>query len=349
MCKQEINMAESKMLNNHINTKRRRFYKTCSVISTSLIVLLGSANMSFSSELLLTGKVSSSAKQVVNAPQSSRWQIQIQWMEEEGEIVNEGDVIAVFDGSNEQSRLDQNIESLERQVLELEQLKMEQERKVSEAEGSLTLAIMRVDRARIEASVPASDVSRYDKGQYDLALQRALLEQVKAEEALQRALKERSTELQKKNIDNQKVEEEIAYLEGLLNKMNVKATLSGPVSYAMHPWTQQKIAAGNNLQPSWKVMDVQASSDFQIETWVHEIDAVGLQENTQVDLVIDAYPEQRFKGAIESISSQSEKKSQWSKSAYFPAIIRFVEEPDLKLLPGMSVRIHVNKGASDDA
>lgn len=342
-------MAESKMLNNHINTKRRRFYKTCSVVSTSLIVLMCSANMSFSNELLLTGKVSSSAKQVVNAPQSSRWQIQIQWMEEEGEIVNEGDVIAVFDGSNEQSRLDQNIESLERQVLELEQLKMEQERKVSEAEGSLTLAIMRVDRARIEASVPASDVSRYDKGQYDLALQRALLEQVKAEEALQRALKERSTELQKKNIDNQKVEEEIAYLEGLLNKMNVKATLSGPVSYAMHPWTQQKIAAGNNLQPSWKVMDVQASSDFQIETWVHEIDAVGLQENTQVDLVIDAYPEQRFKGEIESISSQSEKKPQWSKSAYFPAIIRFVEEPDLKLLPGMSVRIHVNKGASDDA
>ena len=337
------------MLKKHENTKKHRLNKTFGVITVTLTFLMSQANTVNSSELLLTGKVSSSAKQVVNAPQSSRWQIQIQWMEEEGEIVNEGDVIAVFDGSNEQSRLDQNIESLERQVLELEQLKMEQERKVSEAQGSLKLAIMRVDRARIEASVPASDVSRYDKGQYDLALQRALLEQVKAEEALQRALKERSTELQKKNIDNQKVEEEIAYLEGLLEKMNVKATLSGPVSYAMHPWTQQKIAAGNNLQPSWKVMDVQASSDFQIETWIHEIDAVGLQENTQVNLVIDAYPNQNFTGKIESISSQSEKKSQWSKSAYFPAIIRFVDEPDLKLLPGMSVRIHVNSEESNDA
>lgn len=341
-------MAEGNMRNKQTNSKQPYIRKTCSVLSTSFLFLLSSVNIANASELLLTGKVSSSAKQVVNAPQSSRWQIQIQWMEEEGEIVNKGDVIAVFDGSNEQSRLDQNIETLERQVLELEQLKMEQERKVSEAEGSLKLAIMRVDRAKIEASVPASDVSKYDKGQYDLALQRALLEQVKAEEALQRALKERSTELQKKNIDNQKVEEEIAYLEGLLKKMNVTATLSGPVSYAMHPWTQQKIAAGNNLQPSWKVMDVQASSDFQIETWIHEIDAVDLQEDTVVELVIDAYPEQSFKGEIESISSQSEKKSQWSKSAYFPAIIRFIEEPDLKLLPGMSVRVHVNKEEASD-
>jgi multidrug resistance efflux pump len=349
MCERESTMAEDDMLKKHENIKKHWLNKTVGVLSVALIFMMSKIDTVYSSELLLTGKVSSSAKQVVNAPQSSRWQIQIQWMEEEGEIVNEGDVIAVFDGSNEQSRLDQNIESLERQVLEFEQLKMEQERKVSEAQGSLKLAIMRVDRARIEASVPASDVSRYDKGQYDLALQRALLEQVKAEEALQRALKERSTELQKKNIDNQKVEEEIAYLEGLLEKMNVKATLSGPVSYAMHPWTQQKIAAGNNLQPSWKVMDVQASSDFQIETWIHEIDAVDLQENTQVSLVIDAYPSQSFTGKIESISSQSEKKPQWSKSAYFPAIIRFVDEPDLKLLPGMSVRIHVNKEESDDA
>jgi multidrug resistance efflux pump len=279
---------------------------------------------------------------VINAPQSSRWQIQIQWMEEEGAIVKEGDTIAVFDGSNEQSRLDQNIESLERQVLELEQMKMEQNRKFTGAEGSLTLAIMRVEKAQIEASVPASDVSQYEKGQYDLALQRAMLEQVKAEEALRRAAQERETETQKKSIDIQKVGEEISYLEGLLAKMNVTATISGPITYAMHPWTQQKITAGNNLQPSWKVMDVQATTNFQIETWIHEIDAVGLKDNTNVELIVDAYPNKSFKGYIEAISSQSEKRAQWSKSSYFPAIVKFTTPPNINLLPGMSVRIHIN-------
>jgi multidrug resistance efflux pump len=301
-------------------------------------------------ELLLTGQVSSSARQVINAPQSSRWQIQIQWMEEEGTIVEVGDTVAVFDGSNEQSRLDQNQESLERQVLELEQLKMEQDRRVSEAEGRVKLALMQVNKAQIEASVPATEVSRYDKGQYDLALQRALLEQVKAEEALVRAEKERSTELQKKTIDLQKVEEEIAYLNGLLNRMNVTATLSGPVTYGIHPWTQKKIAAGTNLQPSWKVMDVQASSDFQIETWVHEIDAVELQTKQSVKLVVDAFPNKSFEGYIDTISSQSERRNQWSDSAYFPTVVKFKSQPDINLLPGMSVRIHVPKdGSNSDA
>lgn len=314
--------------------------KSMTTFSLIGLVILALAHPA-KAELVLTGQVSSSAKQVVNAPQASRWQIQIQWMEEEGTIVNEGDIIAVFDGSNEQSRLDQNIESLERQVLELEQLKMEQDSKFQEAQGSLRIAIMRVEKAQIEASVPASDVSQYDKGQYDLALQRAMLEQVKAEEALRRAEQERKTELQKKNIDIQKTEEEIAYLEGLLAKMSVAATMTGPISYSMHPWTQQKIAAGNNLQPSWKVMDVQATNNFQIETWIHEIDAVDLNDKTSVKLVIDAFPNRTFKGQIESISSQSEKRAQWSKSSYFPAIIKFTEIPDINLLPGMSVRIHV--------
>lgn len=334
------------VLLNMAHTSKTRL-KTA-ILTASLILF--SAYSVADNNLVLTGQISSSAKQVVKAPQSSRWQIQIQWMEEEGVIVQEGDKIAVFDGSNEQSRLDQNVESLERQVLELEQLKMEQDRKYSEAEGSLRLAKMRVEKAQIEASVPASDISQYDKGQYDLALQRAMLEQVKAEEALRRAAKERSTEVAKKNIDIKKVEEEISYLEGLLAKMNVTATMTGPISYAMHPWTQQKIAAGNNLQPSWKLLDVQATTDFQIETWVHEIDAVGLVANTKVTLIIDAFPSKSFDGYIESISSQSEKRAQWSKSAYFPAIIKFTKAPDINLLPGMSVRIHViNKKAKTNA
>lgn len=311
-------------------------------IAQLLSLALLSITVEAQSNLLLTGQVSSSAKQVINAPQSSRWQIQIQWMEEEGAMVKEGDTIAVFDGSNEQSRLDQNIESLERQVLELEQMRMEQERKFISAQGSLTLAIMRVEKAQIEASVPASDVSQYEKGQYDLALQRAMLEQVKAEEALRRATQERETEIQKKNIDIQKVGEEIAYLEGLLAKMNITATISGPITYAMHPWTQQKITAGNNLQPSWKLMDVQATTNFQIETWVHEIDAVGLKDKTKVELIVDAYPNKSFEGYIEAISSQSEKRAQWSKSSYFPAIVKFTTPPNINLLPGMSVRIQIN-------
>lgn len=299
--------------------------------------------------VLLTGQVSSSAKQIVNAPQGSRWQVQIQWMEEEGKIVEKGNPVVVFDGASEQAQLTQNKENRDRLLLELEQLKIQQQQNVIDAQGRLKVAKMRVAKAKIEASVPEDQVSSYDKGQYELELQRTMLEQVKAEEALQRALKEREAELTKKEVNILKVKEEIAYLENIMSKLNVVAQVTGPVSYAIHPWFGTKLSAGMNVRPSWKVVDVQSTENFQIETWIHEIDAVGLNENISVEIIFDAYPQKTFNGTISSISRQSERKPLWSKSAYFPAIVQFDSLPDINLLPGMSVRLLVTKSENRDA
>lgn len=313
------------------------------ICTTSLL-----ANSSYAEELLLTGQISSSAKQVVSAPQGSRWQVQIQWMEEEGKIVEQGKSVVVFDGAAEQAQLTQNQENLDRLVLELEQLKLEQRQKVIDAQGRLEVAKMRVDKAQIEASVPVNEVSAYDKGQYDLALQRSILERVKAEEALLRAQQEQRAELTKKQVDILRTKEEIAYLEDILSKLNVVAQVTGPVTYAIHPWFGTKVSAGMNVRPSWKVLDVQSTSNFQIETWIHEIDAVGLAEQTPVKVILDAYPGKEYEATIAKLSKQSEKKAQWSKSAYFPAIVTFNQEPEVNLLPGMSVRLLVNRGVNND-
>lgn len=299
--------------------------------------------------LVLTGKVSSAKKQVVTAPQTSRWQIQIQWMEEEGKVVNSGDTIVVFDGSDVQSRLDINEERAETLALELKQTKMELEQKLTEAQGQLKVAKMRVEKARIEASVPASEVSQYDKGQYELTLQRMLLEQVKAEEKLKLAQEELRTGVQKKRLDLLKVGEEIAFQQRQLKNLNVTADFTGPISYAMHPWSGQKMAAGVNAQASWTILDVQATENFQIESWVHEIDADKLGQDAVVELALDAYPNKRYQGKLAFKSTQSEKKEQWSGSVYFPVTFTFSQMPEEKLLPGMSVRVLVPGSDSEVA
>jgi multidrug efflux pump subunit AcrA (membrane-fusion protein) len=294
------------------------------------------------SPLLLTGKISSAQKQVVTAPKSSRWQVQIQWLEDEGKVVNKGDLIAVFDGSDIQSQLELNRERAETLELELTQSEMELGQTVFEAEGQLNVALMRVELATIEASVPASEVSRFDKGNYQLTLQRALLEQVKAEERLALQKQAFRTGVQKKKIELLKVLEDIAYQESQLTKMSVTAELTGPITYAMHPWGNQKIAAGINVNASWQILDIQGSDNFQIESWVHEIDADKIPLTARVDMVMDAYPGIRFRGKLLSKSTQSEKKTQWSNSVYYPLIFTFEEPPEQTLLPGMSVRMELD-------
>jgi hypothetical protein len=324
----------------------RNFYrKTVLVIIGSLLQIMPSVG----EELILTGQISSSAKHIVNAPQGSRWQVQIQWMEDEGKIVEKGNSVVIFDGASEQAQLTQNQENLDRYELELEQLLIEQSQKVVDAEGQLRVANMRVEKARIEASVPLSQVSALDKGQFELALQRSILDKVKAEEALVRAQQEQQAEITKKQVDIMRSKEEVAYLNDILSKLNVLAQVTGPVTYAIHPWFGTKVSAGMNVRPSWKVLDVQSTSNFQIETWIHEIDAVDLNEKAEVTVILDAYPKNTYKGSIVNMSKQSEKKTQWSESAYFPAIIYFDDLPDINLLPGMSVRLLINKEDAPNA
>ena len=301
----------------------------------------------YAEKLLLTGQIGSSSKQVINAPTGSQ-QFQIQWMEEEGKIVEQGETVVLFDGAASQAQLIANEENLDRLLLEFEELKVQQEQNVIDASGRLKVAKMRVKKATIEASVPSSQVAAFEKGQFELALQRIIVEQVKAEEALQLSLQEQRTELTKKEVNILKVKEDLVYLTDILTNLNVIAQVTGPVTYATHPWFGTKLSAGMNVRPSWKVLDVQSTSNFQIETWIHEIDAVELDENLEVEIVLDAYPNKKYRGVISSLSKQSERKALWSKSAYFPAIVTFDTAPEVNLLPGMSVRLLVTKGNANN-
>jgi HlyD family secretion protein len=307
-----------------------------SVIS---VLFLSSASYADPVPLILSGKVSSSAKQTVVAPRGSSWNIQLQWMEEEGKVVQQGDLVVVFDGAAEQSRLEQSQETLERLLLEYKQLDMRLQQELTEAQGRLKVAKMQVAKAQIEVSVNSDTLSDYQKGQNQMVLERALLEKIKAEEALKKSDKQRISGLEKKNLDILKERDDIQYYENLLTKLNVKAKHTGPVTYANHPWNGTKMASGMNVQPSWTILDVQATSDYQVESFVHEIDALNLSQGQQVSLHFDAFAEQTFSGTIASVGSQAESKPQMSNATYFPVIITFDSVPDRTLFPGMSVRI----------
>ncbi|MEP1449022.1 MAG: HlyD family efflux transporter periplasmic adaptor subunit [Paraglaciecola sp.] len=289
---------------------------------------------------LLTGIISSSKYHLVTAPKTNRWQVQIQWMIEEGTIVNEGDLVVVFDSGGIESQLEVNEEKLETDVLELLKLEMDKGQAVLEANGALKLANIMVEKTRIEASVPDGEVSAYEKGKNVIEYEKAITAKIKAQENYKLKLEEQKIELDKKNIEILKLKEQIAYQRSQLEKLSVRAKVSGPVTHAMHQWMAQKVAAGMNIQASWEVLTVQAASTYQVSAWLHEIDAarIDLQKST-FELTLDAYPNQSYQGKIISVSSQAEQKSQWSDSAYYRVELGFAEAPQQAIFPGMSVRV----------
>ncbi|GGF71497.1 HlyD family secretion protein [Alteromonas lipolytica] len=313
-------------------------YFVC-ILTGSLALLSQVAAAATRSPLLVTGKVSSADIQVVSAPRTDRWNIQIQWMVDEGTIVNPGDTIAVFDSGSVDAQLEQNEDSLSTQKLERQSKQMELDQAVTDAQSALTIANLEVEKARIEADIISDDVSEYDKGQYKLTLERALVEQFKARQALQQKQIERENTLQKQQIEITKLEENIEYQRYQLTRLNVKSALTGVVSHMYHPWTNEKITAGTSLQAAMKVMEVQDINGFKIDAWVHEIDADKVAVGQQAMVSLDAYPGTQYQATVTNEVSQPEKKAGWGDSAYYQIELAFAELPAQKLLPGMSVRV----------
>lgn len=292
----------------------------------------------------LTGIIVSAQNQVVSAPKGSNWRVQVQWMADEGEIVQQGELITVFDSGSIQTDLEQSEERLEMERLELHQTQTEQDQKVIEAEGKLRLAEITVNKRRIQTAIPEGEISAYDKGKHQIAFEKAVVEKIKAEQSLQRTLVGRDVQMQKKQIEITKLEENIAYRKSQLTRMNVRAKLTGPVTHMMHPHNNEKIAAGMNIQVGWDVMTVQAQQSYQIQSWVHELDAANLDlDQATIELSLDAYPGAVYEGNVIEISSQTEAKKEWSDSAYFGVKIGFSGGvdgyPEQPIYPGMSVRI----------
>lgn len=291
------------------------------------------------SPLVLTGKISSVQKQTVTAPRTNNWQIQVQWMEDEGKIVDVGDTVTIFDGASVQSQLEQNKDRLEDEKQKYEQKKLELALTLEADQNALSVAELKVKKAAVEASIPAGKISEYDKGQYQLELERALLEKVKAEQKYLLSQQESKAELEKMEIQLLQIEEDIKYQQDQLSQLNVVASVKGPVTHAMHPWNGQKISTGSNVQVSWKVLEIQAISNFQVESWIHEIDIDKITEKQSVILSLDAYPHKKYSGYVDKLSKQTQSNDQWSNSAYYPVSIKFQQLPEETLLPGMSVRI----------
>lgn len=296
---------------------------------------------------LLTGVIASDQQQLVSVPKSRSWQLQIQWMAEEGIIVNKGDLIVVFDSGSIQTELEQSEERLEMENLELQQIEMRLNQTVIEAQGRLKLAKIMVNKSQVQASIPDGEISAYEKGKHVIAYEKSLVEKIKAEENYKLKLEEQKVGIEKQKIEIIKLVENIEYQSSQLERMKVVAKFSGPVSHMMHPHLGGKIAAGMNVQTSWKVLVVQAQSAYQVKTWVHELDAARIDfEQANITLSLDAYPGKKYPGKVLGMSSQAELKKDWSESAYYALDIGFSKDVTESIFPGMSVRIDITENAS---
>lgn len=295
--------------------------------------------------LLLSGQVRASESQVFYSPRTDNWRIQVDWLMKEGQVAREGESVVIFDGSSIQSRIDQEEVSLINAREELVRQQSDGELKVLEAGSELKRAELLLQKARLDASVPKGTHSTFDFEKYQLELEKALVERSKAQDKLEQARLSLQTATEKQQLTIENHQRQLAYQRHKLTLMNQTAERSGPVIYASHPWTGEKIYTGVTVQPGWRIAEIPSVSGLYIEAWVHEADQRRLSPGQTAALIFDAYPGKHFTATLTDVSEQPEQRKDWGDDAYFRATFEFDMSQDITLLPGMSAQLELAENA----
>ncbi len=295
--------------------------------------------------VVLSGSLRAAEAERFSVPVTSSWQVTVKWLIPEGERVEVGDSIAVFDPGTAEDRLQQAGDGL---------LDKRHQRASEAASGRLTrmdleLALKRAEvdyrKARIDADVP-QDVLRgvdFRQRQLDMETKR------RAFEYAQLTLLSHDATTRSKiagfDIEIAELEQTYESYEQDLDSLNLRATRAGIVVHELHPWMGRKIVEGDRLQPTFPVAQIPDLETLEVEAWAGESEVARLEVGQPVDLILDAYPELRLSGKVVFVASAGERREPWGRASYF-RVRHSLDQPDGSYMrPGMSVRceIHVSK------
>lgn len=307
------------------------------------IIILGFGLLLMSHTLqasaILSGQVKAADNQTFYAPKTGNWKVQVQWILPEGEVAQEGNLVMVFDSGTIQSEIEQLKASLISAEEELYRIKSRNEQSLLEARYGKKRTELLLTKSRIDASVSADYLSQYDYKKNQLEFEKAVIADVKAQATLKQTKVANKVALTKQKITIKKYQQQLKYNQNKFKKMSVYAQRTGPVLYANHPWSGEKIFVGMTAQPAWKIAEIPSLNGLYIEAWVHEVDYKNLILNSRAKLKFDAYPNTVLLAKLADISTQPEVQKEWGNDVYYRTVFEFDANTDFKVLPGMSAQL----------
>lgn len=286
-------------------------------------------------ELQETGRLRAENSETVSAP-PVRIQLQITSLIEEGAIVKKGDILVMFDSTENMQRIDdleaelsiaranrfRDLASMESQIAGLRS-------SVKSAEASYRLSELRLVQMEFEADV------RIEEGRLNLLQAELSLDQSKDQLKAQEQINDADVKSLDLRIRQAELELEKAYHE--MRKLVVTAPAPGLVVYK-EMWRggeMAKVKIGDTPWRGMALIDLPDLSVMMIETSVNEVDVAKIKLDLPVIAKLDAYPEPEFHGKVVDIANMARTDPGQSDAKVFDLLIRLEESGPL-LKPGMS-------------
>lgn len=290
----------------------------------------------FIRELLLTGELQAVDSISIKAPQTSLFQMRIQFMAEEGSLVEAGDLLLEFDNSS----LTDQVRGLETQILDAQTQIVSARSSLASALKDLEIEIAQKEYnhgvAALEAGVLPEILSRKDYAERQLALKKATEELAETRERIELTRQRGQAEVDVLLINHQKLEKDMLSAQRYRDLMSIRAPSRGLVVYERRDGTTQRYREGDSCWPGQGVVQLPDLSAMQVLFSVNEVDAPLLSVGMPLHITLDSFPGRELEGEILHLPSMAVKRDQTSKVAVFKVVASLSETWVGEMKPGMS-------------
>ena len=290
----------------------------------------------FQRELLLTGELEAVQSLSIKSPQTSQFQMRIQFMAEEGSIVEPGEPLVDFDNSS----LADQVRTLEIQIprsRDPDRHRPQRAGQLAERPGD------RAGRSGVRGKPGrARGVDRpcrrlaQEYSERKLTHEKAERELNETQGRIELTRKRGTARLEVLEIERDKLQKDLISAETDLNLLSIKAPAQGLVVYQKRPQTTLRFQEGDSCWPGQEVIQLPDLSEMQVVFWVNEVDAPLLEVGDSVRVNLDAFPGRALEGTVRLVPSMAVRRSPTSKIAMFKVIATLSETWVGEMKPGMS-------------
>jgi HlyD family secretion protein len=287
----------------------------------------------------------------VSAPalRGTRFQLTIVRVAPAGTHVQPGDVIAEFDRQQQKQNFDdhealyndQNDAIIKRQA----ELKIEREKQLSDlqkAKADLESAKLENRRNEILSKIDAEkNEQALAEAEATLKMQQETLDLRQASAVAEIRLLEIKRDREKLSMDQARIN---------YDRLVVKAQVPGLVVYQPF-WKSNKMGTaqeGDQVWPGLVFMQIVDTTAMAMRAHVNQLDAKHVQVGGAAEIRLDAYPDLRLKGRVESISPLGQNGSFGDKTRLFNVWFT-IQGGDPRLIPDISASADVELDRIPDA
>lgn len=302
----------------------------------------------FVSHLVLKGEIEAAESFFVTSPPvSSMWNFTITHLIEEGTVVNPGDLLVEFDGSDLQLKLLDVAKSREEARLQLAQKEADIEGRRQDLLMRRAEALKSKKVAELSVGIDPNLIARSDLEKYRFDYSTAQIDLQKAEERLNTLEATAQADLEVARLNLEKAEIELGRIQRDLDRLSVHADSRGLVLFEEDWSTGRKLQVGDRIFKGQPLLRIPNLDRMVVRTTVHDADVASLRLGQPATVVLDAYPGRQFTGRVESLPEIAKSRSYRSSFKYFQFRVALDDVDVDWMKPGMTARVTLESSVAD--